>query len=184
MSVALVVPFMNVRNWTTLSLTAATILAAMLWLAIGGKRKQVDPLRTIATTAMIAIAFTRIAGAYMFTPVVITGSLLALTANRGIRNRPSIVFAWLAFVIAAPLVLELADVFRTTSVTHDTELCTQSPIFLGQGHRDGIALLVVNTVLLASMAGYALRLNREVADTRTELNIQAWHLNQLLPRGK
>jgi eukaryotic-like serine/threonine-protein kinase len=173
---------MDVRSWTTLGLVVLTVVGSATWLYLGAFRRPLSLVRTLATTLLLAIAFTRVLGGFILTPIIITGTLLAITGNPTVRARPIYMWIWLAAVLAVPAVLELAGVFATTTSTTSSAVVTVSPIF-AQGGIDGVALFLANATTLAATAAYVLRLNREIERVRTDLSVQAWHLGQLLPEA-
>ncbi len=177
----LLAPLMDVRNWTTLGLTYATLLAVtfIVWRAY--RRGRPNPWVNLLVGFGLAVAFTRVLGPFVLTPVVIAGSLLPMTANPWLSRRPFVVAAWLLAVIAIPQLLEWLGVFATTWSTVDAGVCAQSAILKGSGNADAFELMTANTVLLATVAAYLVRISRNATDASHRLHVQAWHLGQLLP---
>jgi hypothetical protein len=130
---------------------------------------------------MLVMAFTRVLGPFVYTPIVVTASLLAMTANPSMYKRPLVLAGWLLAVIAVPQVLEWAGVFASTWSTVDGGVCSTSAILKGRSDLDAFELLVGNAVLLGAVAAFALRSNRAMTEASHQVHIQAWHLNQLLP---
>jgi serine/threonine-protein kinase len=181
MSVSVFLPWMHIRSWTTLGLIALTVVSVTVWMFATSKRAPLSMVRTVTVAFVLALAFTRIAGAFMLTPIMIAGSTLALTGNPTVRKRPVILWLWLAAVIVTPYVLEATHVFAPSMTQIGTNICVESAVFVGQPGSDMLVLALGNVVLLVTMANYALRLNRQVMDARADLKTQAWHLEQLLP---
>ncbi|HEX7704064.1 MAG TPA: hypothetical protein VF403_25150, partial [Kofleriaceae bacterium] len=145
------------------------------------RKAYVGPLRVLLVTAAVSIAFTRVVGSFMLTPVITTGCLFAMCVNPWLQARRLVVYAWVVVVMALPLVLEYTGVFRPSANFTEGGICAVSPIFRGQGWPDAVALIVANFTLLIAMASFAIATNRAITAARHELGAQAWHLGQLLP---
>ncbi len=180
--VLVVMPWLAVRNWVTLSLTLASIIAAVVFIYLSTRRHSAEPWRALLGTIVITVAFTRIVGSFMLTPVITAGCLFGMTSNPWIRDRRWAVYLWVAVAFATPFVLEALGVFARTTDIASGGMATMSPIFRGQGMADAIGLLVANFLLLMAMANFALATNRQITAARRELRSQAWALEQLLPK--
>jgi serine/threonine protein kinase len=180
--VLIVLPWMEVRSWLTLAVTIGTMVGATAWIYLASRRGAVGPLRVLVVTFVLTVAFTRVVGSFMLTPVLTAGCLFSMTANPWVRDRRYVVYLWLALSFAVPIVLEALGVFARTTDLAGGGMATVSPIFRGQGLADAIGLIVANFLLLATMAGFAIATNRQIAVARRELRTQAWTLHQLLPK--
>ena len=177
-------PVMQVRNWTTLWLTAAVLAVtiAVLWRAYMLRRPH--PVMSLVSGFVLAVAFTRVLGPFVLTPVVIAGSLLAISANPALHKRPLIILGWLVATIAVPQLLEWTGVFASTWSMSDGGVCTTSAILMGTGPGDALELMSANVVLLGAVAGYAIQVSRNTTNASHKLYVQAWHLGHLLPAGR
>jgi eukaryotic-like serine/threonine-protein kinase len=181
LAVLVVVPWMQIRSWTTLGITLAVLVGSIPLIWFSSRRNQEGPVPVILITGIVTIAFTRVVGTFMLTPVITTGCLFAMSVNSWLQARPYLVYGWVVVVTAVPLALERIGVFQVTTNLSEGGLCATSPIFAGQGWPDAVALVVSNFVLLLGMAKYSLETNRSITVARHELGTQAWHLSQLLP---
>ena len=181
LAVLIVLPWMQIRNWTTFVITLAILIGSIPLIWFSSRRDRESPLPVFLITAMISIAFTRVVGSFMLTPVIATGCLFALSVSSWIQRRSYLIYGWVVVVTMLPLVLERIGAFHVTTILTDGNLCSTSPIFTGRGWPDAVALVVSNFVLLIGMAKYSLETNRSITTARHELGTQAWHLSQLLP---
>ena len=180
-AIVLVLPLMHIRNWTTLAIIVSALVAttAVLWRAHVHRRPH--PAMSLIAGSVLAIAFTRVLGPFVLTPIVIAGSLLAITANPWLQKRPLIVAGWLVAVILVPQVLEWTGVFAETWSTGDGGMCVTSAILIGKSRGDALEVMFTNLVLLGAVAGYAIQVSRNATRASHKLYVQAWHLGHLLP---
>ncbi len=181
--VLVVVPWMSIRSWLTFGLTIGVLAASTGAIFLSTRRGVVSAPRVLFFTLLITIAFTRIVGSFMLTPVITAGCLFGMTANPWFRDRRYVVYIWVAVAFAIPLVLESVGVFSRTTDIAGSGMATESPIFRGQGVPDAIGLIVANFLLLVAMANFAIATNRQITAARRELRTQAWTLHQLLPKS-
>jgi eukaryotic-like serine/threonine-protein kinase len=181
LSVLVVVPWMEIRNWVTFSITLGVLVGTVGFVWYSSRKAYVGAARVLIVTAAVSIAFTRVVGSFMLTPVITAGCLFAMCVNPWLQARRLVVYAWVLVVMALPLVLEYTGVFRVSANLADGGMCSVSPIFRGQGWPDAVALIVANFTLLIAMASFAIATNRAITTARHELRAQAWHLGQLLP---
>ncbi|CAN5170329.1 hypothetical protein BH11MYX1_BH11MYX1_45640 [soil metagenome] len=180
--VLVVVPWMSVRNWLTFGLTLGVLVVSTTYAFVSSRRSTVSAPRVLIVTLVITVAFTRIVGSFMLTPVITAGCLIGMTANPWFRDRRYAVYLWLAIAFVTPLVLESLGVFARTTNLVDGGMATMSPIFRGHGLADAVGLIISNFLLLVAMANFAIATNRQITAARRELRSQAWHLHQLLPK--
>ena len=129
-----------------------------------------------------AVVFSRIASPFVLTPIVIMSILLSFTSSsRAVQNR-SMVLVWTAAVVLAPFALEwLGWLPETWHIANDT-LLTRSEFFrLHGGRAEEIALVAANLGFILLGGLFALSLNARRRAAQRQLQMQAWHLRQLLP---
>jgi len=183
LSTALLLPLMQLRNALTLALGFGAIAAVTLIVWRGYRLGRPTPITSLLVGFVLVVGFTRVMGPFVLTPVVIAGSLLALTANSWLSTRPLAVGAWLLAVTAVPQLLEWTGVFAPTWSMVDGGVCARSAILTGTSDLDELELMAANLILLGMVAAYMLRINRSASDARHKVHVQAWHLGQLLPSG-
>lgn len=181
MAMAVMFLFTEIGNWTTLGLAYGAVAAAAFVVWRTYVRGRPNPWTSLVVGFVLAMAFTRLLGPFVLTPVVIAGALLAITANPWLYARPLAIAAWLVAVVAVPQILESTGVFATTWSMIDGGVCSTSAFMTGRNVQDAFALVLVNLLLLGTVAAFTLRVQRNTGEASRQLYIQAWHLNQLLP---
>ncbi|MCX5747136.1 MAG: hypothetical protein NT062_32090, partial [Proteobacteria bacterium] len=178
----LLLPLMDVRSWNTLALTYGTLGAVTLivWRVARGGRP--NPAVNMLVGFVLAVAFTRVLGPFVLTPIVIAASLLPMTANPWLNTRPLAVAGWLLAVVFVPQLLEWLGVFTPTWSMVAGGVCSTSAMLDGRSSLDAVELLVTNLLLLGTVAAYMVRINRAMIATSQKLHVQAWQLGQLLPK--
>ena len=184
MTIVLLLPLMEVRSWTTLALAFATVGAVFVALWVGYVRKTPHPALALLAGGAYVLAFSRVLGPFVLTPVAIAGALLPISASTWLNAHPRWIVGWLLVVALAPLGLEWIGVFQSTWSMVDGGVCSTSAILEGRSSVDGLVLVIVNLVSLGTIAMYGISLNRRTADANRQLFILAWHLGQLLPAGR
>ncbi len=178
---SVLLPWMHVRNWDTLLGVYAAIgaMAALHWREYrrGGPTVALD----LISALVLSIAFSRIIGPFILTPVVLCGMFFALSANPWLGARPWILFSWLVVVALAPLALEWAGVLGPTWAMTPRTVEAMSQIYAAGTPLEAFALIVANIGLIAAVAMFALAVSRRMRDARRRLTIQRWHLGQLVP---
>ena len=176
-----VIPFLGVRNWTTFVLGYGTLAAAVAfnWYVY---LKRIESFAfTLFATLAVSIAFTRAVGLYMLTPTAMAVSLLALCGSPLSHERPWLIGGWLVAAMTLPVVLEETGVFAPTLSVAGGDFRIRSAMVYIVPDVGTPILWISNLVLLAAVALYGLALNRRNRTAREQLEIQAWHLEQLLP---
>lgn len=184
MLIVLLLPLVEVKNWTTLGIMLASIVAALVAVSLAYVRKAPHPALSLIAGGVIVLAFSRLLGPFVLTPVVIAGSLLPISASPWLNERPHWVIGWMLVVALAPIGLEGLGVFQSTWSMIDGGVTSTSAMLQGQSSLDAPMIVVVNILLLGAVALYGININRRTADANHKLFILAWHLGQLLPVGR
>jgi len=180
----LILPWIDIRNWATLGIAVAVLMATTLRLWIASRavpHRRLGAVQVLLLTTPLVFALSRVVGSYMLTPAIVTGCVFSMTANGWLRERRAAVYVWLGVAVLGPVALEWTGLFEPTLAVAHGSLVVTSPILRSHGLVDEIALASANLLLLASLARFALASNRKIFEARTELRIHAWHLRQLLP---
>ena len=134
----------------------------------------------VVMTAVV-LAFTRITGPFIVTPIVMCGCLMQWAAMRSVNKRLWFVLSWAIVAVMLPFVLEWTGVIDSTYALHGGALLTRSDVLDLVGATDEVALVVVNALFVVSAAVVAVYLGRTRLAAQRQVQIQAWHLRQLLP---
>ncbi len=130
----------------------------------------------------LAILFTRIAGPFVLTPLVIAGALVGITSIPWLNERAWAVVAWTVVAVLSPIVLEWIGVMPKTWEISNGHMLIVSDLVRTHGLLEEIALTLVSVLFMVVIALLALLLGRRRQVAQRSLYIHAWHLRQLLPK--
>ncbi len=178
-----VIPFMHVKNWIELIsffglLALGALYAARQMTSPAGRRAGASV--TMTMTGLVALAFSRIAGPFMLTPIVVCVIMMSISAVPGIMGWRLV--AWAVVVTLLPIGLEAAGVIHHTYALQDGALIVVSDIFDMRSTLDSVVLIATHTIFVVAAAMVAIAITRRRIGIQRELHIRAWHLRQLLPR--
>jgi serine/threonine-protein kinase len=180
---AVMIPFMHVRNWTLqlAFLGLMTMLCLLAYEASRTGRMRLVPAFVINLLGVVL--FSQILGPFILTPIVTLGVLLAFTASPRLLARPLIIWAWCVLAIGLPIVLEVTGVLpRTTSFEHRAFVTTSG--FYTLGNLSEPLLVIADVAFMMLIVRFMIAISRRREDARMALQVQAWHLEQLLPRKR
>ena len=177
-----VVPFVEVRSWPLLIgfFSATACMAGISWMSW---RSGIPAVGVgLAMTFVTTLFASRIASPFMLTPVIACGMILGLTAIPWILARPWVIVAWIAAVMVVPVSLEELGWFAPTWWYEGASIRIQSAVLHGTTRAvETIGLVGAHIVFLAAAARFARVTSRDRRAAERRLQIQAWHLRQLLP---
>ncbi len=178
----LVIPFMHVSSWPLLVGYYGVLGLLIALMFAWAKRGDTNLPVALSITLVLVVVWTRIAGPFMLTPVMICGVLLAYTSDPRMSDRGWRTVAFALVAVMLPQVLEWVGAIAPTTGVIDGSILTHSAIFRIQGPFELAILTVANLAFVMSVALFALGLNRAARGARESLARQAWALRQLLPR--
>ena len=179
----LVIPFLHVKDWVSLiAFFALLALAATASsLATRNRTGRSSVAVTWVITTSVVLAFSRVAGPFMLTPIVVVVTMMSIVAVPAFRGRLLVVWAALAALL--PVVLEWTGLIaRTYHVEHGAVVTVSALFDMRSGFDEG-TLVVTNVLFMMTAALVAIGLNRSRFSAQRELQIRAWHLRQLLPES-
>jgi len=124
---------------------------------------------------------TRVFGSIVFVPGLVCACILALTTYPSLIDRPFLVIGSLLGALVVPLILEATGLWTTTWWIADGKVETASAALRFAGTPSYVFLIAANTLLIAIGGWFARSLAVNRRDAQRRLEIQAWHLRQLLP---
>jgi serine/threonine-protein kinase len=178
------IPFMEVKSWPAVFgfYGLLALGAAVAWR--NAKQNLTNVPLTLVMTGLVAIMFTRISGPFVLTPIVICACLFQITSIGRLNERLWLILGWTATVVMLPLVLEwLGVIHESYTVTHGA-VVSFSDMFDMRTSFDESVLVAANVVFLLATAVVAVFLSRRRLEAQRQLQIQAWHLRQLLPAAR
>ena len=176
--------FLDVMHWTPLIGFYGVVGIAMFtsWRSSISGEPRVGV--ALVTTLALAVLFTRIAGPFILTPLLICSALVALTSLPWLNERTWAVIAWTAAALALPLVFEATGVLPRTWSLGEGGMLMRSDLVRTHGTADAVSLVVVNSVFTVVVALLTLGISRRRRIAQRQIYVQAWHLRQLLPTAR
>jgi len=177
-------PWLDVRSWrVVIEFYATLVVVVSLYVAMYRLGRTSTAVNLLASFLMI-LAFTRVIGPWILTPIVIVGSGFPISANTKLNARPLWLVLWLLACISVPLILEWTGVFARSWRVSDLGVISTSSMFSGSGPVDAFALVFTNVVVMLAAVLFGLYANRRAIESNRRVLTQAWHLEQLLPAGR
>ena len=179
-----IVPFLDIKSMT-LQFTFWGLIALLIALAYRGYKTGETRIAPSLVANLGAIfIFSRLAGPFILTPIVTVGVLLSFASSPMLLARRWLIVAWGAAAVILPIALELTGVMNKTFEITGGAIRTTSDFFTLHGWADEVALITANAGFIVISALFALGLSTDREAARTKLQIQAWHLQQLLPNQR
>ena len=151
---------------------------------VGVARSETHLIGTVALAvflnALVFVFASRFLGPYLIVPALAVGAIAATSSFPLLRRHYT--WVWLGYAIAVftPTVLEETGVLGRTTSFDGGVMTVHSPI-LAIGPRL-LVLLVAYLALVLYISGRVARgLAIGMADAQRRLQVQAWHLKQLVP---
>jgi eukaryotic-like serine/threonine-protein kinase len=174
------VALLHVSSWPQLIALVGfgTLMAAFV--TLHGRGKFPTWLLILCNVAY-AVLFSRLSSPFVFSPLLACTIAIAVGAHAGAGDRRLLAYTLVAVMIALPIVLELTGVLAHTWWMTSEGLTTRGTVFDGRGSSDLFGVAVGTIALAMVVTGYALAMNRAREAAQRTVQIQAWHLKQLLP---
>jgi len=177
------IPFMQVKNWT-LQVSFLVLMAMLCILAYQASRTGRMRLVPAFIINLLGITlFSQVLGPFMLTPIVTMSVLLAFTSSPRLLARPLIIWSWCVLAIGLPIALEVTGVLPRTTSFHDGMFETRSGFYV-LGNLSELLLIVADVAFMAIAVRFMIAISRRREDMRKKLQVQAWHLEQMLPRKR
>ncbi len=185
-SFALVLPFtlwMGIKDWKLLGLAFGLVALNVTFAHLASLRKRPGPVWIVLiTNGAMMLTFGRAFGPFLFVPGLIVASATALATLPGLLQMPVRVIGGFLIAFLLPIALEIGGVWGSTWEVAGDQFVVTSHVL----HFDPVSAIVFLTigtgVLLIVMPLFARAQAVIQRDSRRTVEIQAWHLRQLLPR--
>ena len=176
----------GVRDWRfviALIGVAMASAAQVVFMVRGDRIRQSAIYVSAGINAVLLAVVVRIVGPFLIAPSLATAMLIGYAAHPRF-GRISVVAAILCAGIAVPWLLELAGVLSPTYAFADGKLELSSSVmaFTSAPIQIASALLLVALLAVVGLLSRAIARRQRVAAHQLEL--QAWHLRQILPSGR
>jgi serine/threonine-protein kinase len=132
--------------------------------------------------AVVVFACERAIGPFFIVPGLIATITVALVSFPHLIDRPRFVIGAMIASFLIPVTLELTGVLRGTWALVDGGVLSKSPSVEVTGALGTGFLILTHLAMICVIGFYARALALSRRDFQRKLEIQAWHLGQLLPR--
>jgi serine/threonine-protein kinase len=170
----------GITSWRTIvaAFALCAALAMNAWLSQKYRRFRMSLV--FAMIVVTAAVVSRLMGPFIVVPPVITMVGMSLMLQQDVNSRPIAAIAAMLIALIGPIVLEHVGVLDSTWSIRGHELVIRSAALAL--HAGTIALVVLAHamfVVIAAMSGRGTA--RALREAQHKLELQAWHLRQLLP---
>ena len=174
-------PWLEIACWPLL---VGAIAASLILAAIGYVNWRVRPVPIgvfIVVQLAVITLFAQLCGAFVITPMLTAGVLLAITSVPWVNERRWFVVTWALVVSSLPLVLERVGVLAPTWAMSAGGLVSHSAIIRSSGS-SGVHYVIGSMAAMLGLSFYAFNFARDRRAAQRSILVHAWHLQQLLPR--
>jgi len=176
--------FLEIKNWPVVGAFFGCVTLGIAASIHHYKVGKPSVAVTLAVNLALAILFTRVAGPFVLTPLVIAGLLVGLTQISWLSERMWVIVVWTAAAVMIPIVFEWIDLLPNTWAIADGSMVIQSDVLRSQGLFEELALVFTSLLFTLVIGAFALTVNRRRRRSQRALFIHAWHLRQLVPTAR
>jgi serine/threonine-protein kinase len=175
--------FVHVADWGLVIgiLLAGVGMAVIAWL--NARTGRVPFVALVVGNSVFALVFSRLAGPFVITPSLVCGIALAIASRSKVGKRPWIVAVWAMVAMLAPFAFEYLGVFASTWRMTPEGLLNWGSVIDSHGTVDTVNFIAGNVGIVVVVALYAAAMARDRYDAQRRARVQAWHLEQLIPRA-
>ena len=172
--------FQHVRDvrWFVALFVGATVMAVLSWHT--GRSRRTPMWLLLGANFVFAFLFMRLTGSFVLGAACVCGQTLALSA----RSKPATLAIWTIVTMCVPVALEYFGVIERTWWMRPEGMLTNGAVLETTRDLDVLFLLLGQTTLALVVGFFALSTSRARAEAQRKAHIQAWHLQQLIPRGR
>ena len=176
--------FMEIKNWPMVIGFYGVVLVAALSSRVFARTGKPSVAVVLAVNLALAVLFTRIAGPFVLTPLMICCAIVAITAVPWVNQRSWILVAWTVTTVLLPILLEWASILPKTWEIAGGRMTVISDVIRTHGFVDELALVFSTLLFTLVLGGFTLGISKRRRLGQEQLFVQAWHLRQLLPSAK
>jgi eukaryotic-like serine/threonine-protein kinase len=163
-------------------IAAWTVLVIGIAFTVSRRPARAGEMWVIAVAnVLLGAMLSRLFGPLVITPVVSCIMAVSLTSYPELMRHTRVVLSLLVVAWLGPVVLEYAGVLRPTwGVAGGMVISTSRVVAVSETATSAI-LIGANTLAIVVIGSFANALARARRDAQRQVEIQAWHLRQLLP---
>jgi eukaryotic-like serine/threonine-protein kinase len=173
----------GITDWTMLivMLTLTMVLASIAFIVSRRQTSSREMLGvTIGNLTLVAL-MSRMFGSLLIVPAVTCIMALSLTSYPQNIDRARVVIGILIASWIVPVILEWQGVISRTWWVVDGAIVSTSSMFHIGGNATVLLLVFANVLTILVFGRFANKLATSRRDAQRQVEIQAWHLQQLLP---
>jgi eukaryotic-like serine/threonine-protein kinase len=175
---------MDVKNWGWIA-TFYGVVALGIAGSVRNYRAGAPSIPvTLVVLFAIAVLFSRVAGPFVLTPLIICAALAGITPIPWFAERRWVIVAWTIAAVLTPIVLEWIDVLPATWSISKGIMVIQSDVVTSSGRLEEIVLVATSVLFTVTVAILAHSISRRRRSSQLKLFVQAWHLRQLIPNAR
>ncbi len=173
--------WMGVKNWPLLLVGYAMSFVVVLTAIVNARRRRPDIGLALLAHVVMMMVFTQIFGPFVLVPGLVAVVTITLLALPMLINRPWFVIGAMSSSLALPLALEATGVLEATWGFEGDRLVVRSGLLELAPTPASIFLILATFGLIVVGGLFARSLAVARRDAGRRVEIQAWHLEQLLP---
>jgi serine/threonine-protein kinase len=175
--------FQHIRDWTQLAMlyTVVTLMALLSY--VNGRTGRTPTWMTAFGNFAVAFMFSRLTGSFVLTVGLVAGQTLALSTRSWLAHNRKWMIGWIIVALMTPFALEWFGILEPTWHMTPRGLLVSGTILETTQTRDVIVLAFSQCALAIVVGLFAMSITRAREDAQRRAHIQAWHLQQLLPKA-
>jgi eukaryotic-like serine/threonine-protein kinase len=170
----------GIASWPTVIALVVCMALATLHAYESQKTRRFGLPYVFALLVPTAIVLDRFAGPFMILPPVITIFAMALMLQHSVNSRPILSIAALLVSLITPVILERFGVLDASWSIDGDRMIAHSTALEVNGRTTAL-LVVANAAFVVLAAMYSRGAAQALRNANRRLELQAWHLRQLLP---
>ncbi len=175
--------WMGVKDWRLLAASCGLIIFNTLLARLTAVGKRPGSIWiAVVTNALMMVVFGRAFGPFLFVPGVMVAVVASFAMLPSLIHAPVRVISLFVLAFLIPIGLELSGIWGSTFELVADQFVVTSPVL----HLEPVSATVFLTIATAALLVVAPLFVRAQAvvlrEQRRTVEIQAWHLRQLLPR--
>ena len=175
--------WMGVKDWRLLTAAYGLILVNLILARLSAVRKRPGSIWiVVALNALMMIVFGRSFGPFLFIPGVMVAVVAAFAMLPSLIHAPIRVISLFVLAFLIPIGLELAGVWVSTFEVAGDQIAVTSPVVHLEPVSATVFLTIATLALLVVTPLFVRAQAVVLRDQRRKVEVQAWHLRQLLPR--
>jgi len=172
--------WMGVRDWTVMAVTFVLIVLAIALAAAMVKGRRIPMWLTMVVNAAALAVMSQLTSPFLMLPGMVAGSAVSFTTIPQLMNRPAVVVGTFGAAIVVPVILEALGVLPSTWAVRDGTYIAQPYAITFDGTSASVFLVAGSLAILVVLSQFVRSLAIKQRDGRRQLEMQAWHLGQLI----